>query len=251
MTRQSASSQPRVALITGSARRLGAAIAGQLHTSGCNIVIHYRGSRDQAQALCDNLNQSRPDSAIIRQADLLKTAALSNLIEQSAQYWKRLDILVNNASVFYPTTIGTVDENDWDMLMDVNLKAPFFLSQSAAKWLKSVHGCIINIDDIHALRPLKNHPVYSISKAGLRALTQALAKELAPEIRVNGISPGAILWPEQALSNTQKREILSRTLLKRTGNPADIAKAVNFLAHQADYITGQTLVVDGGRTIFS
>lgn len=246
------SHQPgRVALITGAARRLGAEIARTLHATGDNIVLHYSESREDAQALCHKLNQLRTNSAISIQADLLKTATLPGLIKQSVQQWQRLDILVNNASAFFPTPIGTVTENDWDTLMDVNLKAAFFLSQSAARCLKSTNGCIINIDDIHGLRPLKNHPVYSISKAGLRALTLAMAKELAPEIRVNGVSPGAILWPEQTLSDQQKQEIISRTMLKRTGDPVDIAQTVVFLAHHADYITGQILAVDGGRTLFS
>ncbi|HFD13170.1 MAG TPA: pteridine reductase [Crenotrichaceae bacterium] len=242
---------PKVALITGAAKRLGAEIARTLHASGISIVVHYHASNSEAQALCDELNQSRPETATMIQADLINTAALSELIEQSAQQWQRLDILVNNASAFYPTPIGTVTEDDWDSLLDVNLKAPFFLSQAAASWLKSTHGCIINIDDIHALRPLKDHPVYSISKTGLRALTLALAKELGPEIRVNGISPGAILWPETTLTAQQKNEIISRTTLRRTGNPIDIARTVDFLAQQADYITGQIITVDGGRTLFS
>jgi pteridine reductase len=244
-------SKTKVALITGAAKRLGAEIAKTLHATGDNIVLHYRGSNNEAQGLCDYLNQIRPDSAIIIQADLLEISTLPELIEQSAHYWQRLDILINNASAFYPTPIGEVTENDWDTLLNVNLKAPFFLSQAAMPWLKSTHGCIVNIDDIHAQRPLKNHPVYSVSKAGLRSLTLALAKELGPDIRVNGVSPGAILWPEQTIDDDQKQHILSRITLQRTGHPADIAKAVRFLVHDADYITGQSLAVDGGRTLFS
>ncbi len=243
--------QPKVALITGAAKRLGAEIARTLHRSGDNIVLHYRDSKDKAQRLCADLNQIRPDSALTIQADLLETSALSALIRKSAQHWQRLDILVNNASAFYPTPIGKVDENDWDALLGVNLKAPFFLSQSAAHWLQREQGCIINIDDIHALRPLKDHPVYSISKAGLRALTLSLAKELGPLIRVNAVSPGAILWPEDELTDHKKQQILSRITLQRTGHPLDIAKAVRFLVHDADYTTGQILAVDGGRTLFS
>jgi pteridine reductase len=244
-------SQFKVALITGAAKRLGAEIARTLHSAGDNIVLHYRDSNNEAQRLCDTLNQIRPDSAITIQADLLETSALSALITQSAQHWQRLDILINNASAFYPTPIGDVAENDWDNLLGINLKAPFFLSQSATVWLQREQGCIVNIDDIHALRPLKDHSVYSITKAGLRALTLSLAKELGPQIRVNGVSPGAILWPEDELTDHKKQQILSRITLKRTGHPLDIAKAVRFLVHDADYITGQILAVDGGRTLFS
>lgn len=243
--------QSKVALITGAAKRLGAEIAKTLHSAGDNIVLHYRDSSNDAQSLCEDLNLIRPDSAVTIQADLLETSALSALITQSAQQWQRLDILVNNASAFYPTPIGEVTENDWDNLLGINLKAPFFLSQSATDWLQREQGCIVNIDDIHALRPLKDHPVYSISKAGLRALTLSLAKELGPQIRVNGVSPGAILWPKDELTDHKKQQILSRITLKRTGHPLDIAKAVRFLVHDADYITGQTLTVDGGRTLFS
>ncbi len=241
----------KVALITGAAKRLGAEIARTLHTAGDHIVLHYRDSSQEVQLLCDELNQIRRDSAITIQADLLETSALPKLIEQSALRWQQLDILINNASAFYPTPIGDVEESDWDTLIGVNLKAPFFLSQAAAHWLHRTQGCIVNIDDIHALRPLKNHAVYSISKAGLRALTLSLAKELGPQIRVNGVSPGAILWPEHALTEDQKQEILSRITLQRTGQPLDVAKAVHFLIHEADYITGQILAVDGGRTLFS
>lgn len=241
----------KVALITGAAKRLGAEIARTLHAAGDHIVLHYRDSSQEVELLCDELNQTRSDSAITIQADLLETSALPNLIEQSALQWQQLDILVNNASAFYPTPIGEIEESDWDTLIGVNLKAPFFLSQAAAHWLHRTQGCIVNIDDIHALRPLKNHPVYSISKAGLRALTLSLAKELGPQIRVNGVSPGAILWPEHTLAEDQKLEILSRITLQRTGQPLDVAKAVHFLIHDADYITGQILAVDGGRTLFS
>jgi pteridine reductase len=243
--------QSKVALITGAAKRLGAEIAKTLHSAGDNIVLHYRDSGDEAQNLCEDLNLIRPDSAVTIQADLLKTSALSALITQSAQQWQRLDILINNASAFYPTPISEVTENDWDNLLGINLKAPFFLSQAATDWLQREQGCIVNIDDIHALRPLKDHSVYSISKAGLRALTLSLAKELGPQIRVNGVSPGAILWPEDELTDHKKQQILSRITLKRTGHPLDIAKAVRFLVHDADYITGQILAVDGGRTLFS
>ncbi len=240
-----------VALITGAAKRLGAEIARSLHSAGDNIIVHYRGSGNEAKHLCHELNQRRADSAISIQADLSDIDALPNLIERSTQQWSRLDILVNNASAFYPTPFGKIEEKDWDQLLNVNLKAPFFLSQSASHWLKQVNGCIINIDDIHGIRPLKDHPVYSISKAGLRALTLALAKELGPVIRVNGVSPGAILWPEESLTDHKKQQILSRITLKKSGTPEDIANTVEFLAHHANYITGQIIAVDGGRTLFS
>lgn len=241
----------KVALITGSARRIGAEIARTLHLAGDNIILHYRGSASQALQLCEELNQQRADSAAAIQADLTQIKTLDHLIENAFNTWKRLDILVNNASVFYPTPISAIDESTWDQVMTTNLKAPFFLSRAAASLLKQHQGCIVNIDDIHALRPLNNHLVYSVSKSALRSLTRALSKELGPDIRVNGVAPGAILWPEHSLSDQQKQDILTKTMLKRVGQPSDIAKTVKFLAHDADYITGQVISVDGGRTLYS
>lgn len=248
---QTNSDEHKVALITGSARRIGAEIARCLHRAGDNVILHYRGSASQALQLCEELNQQRSDSAITLQADLTQINALDQLIEKAFTTWKRLDILVNNASVFFPTPISTIDDDTWDEVMTTNLKAPFFLSRAAASVIRQQQGCIVNIDDIHALRPLADHLVYSVSKSALRSLTRSLAKELGPDIRVNGVAPGAILWPEQILTDQQKRDILTKTMLKRVGQPSDIAKTVIFLAHEADYITGQVIAVDGGRTLYS
>ncbi|HEX5637568.1 MAG TPA: pteridine reductase [Gammaproteobacteria bacterium] len=243
--------QNKTALITGGAKRIGAEIARMLHAEGMNIAIHYRGSRDEAQQLCDHLNRLRNNSAIILQADLLKVANLPSLVDKTVKHWGKLDALINNASSFYPTPIGQITEAHWDDLIGSNLKAPLFLSQAAAPYLKQTRGNIINIVDVHGFRPMKNHTVYSTAKAGLAMLTQSLAKELGPEVRVNGVAPGAIVWPENNLEqDTALREmILDRTALKRQGDPKDIAAAVRFLIRDADYITGQVIPVCGGRSI--
>jgi pteridine reductase len=216
-----------------------------------NIAIHYRSSKDEAQLLCNQLNKLRLNSAIILQANLLHIADLPALVHQTAKHWGGLDALINNASTFYPTPVGEITEAQWDDLMGSNLKAPLFLSQAAAPHLKLSHGNIINIVDVHGFRPMKNHPVYCLAKAGLAMLTQSLAKELGPEVRVNGIAPGAIMWPENNLEqDTALREmILDRTALKRQGEPKDIAATVRFLIRDADYITGQVIPVCGGRSI--
>ncbi|MFU8788505.1 MAG: pteridine reductase [Methylobacter sp.] len=237
-------------LITGAAKRIGAACARRLHGAGCNVFLHYRSSAADAQQLCDELNQQRPDSAKIMQADLLNMAELEALAEAARLAWGGLDALVNNASSFYPTPVAKTTEAQWDELVGSNLKAPFFLAQALAKSLADNNGCIVNIVDIHAERGLSDYPVYSIAKAGLAAMTKILAKELGPKIRVNGVAPGAILWPDNELSETAKLEILQRVALKRSGEPDDIAKAVLFLLNDADYITGQIVSVDGGRTLF-
>lgn len=237
-------------LITGAAKRIGAACARRLHGAGCNVFLHYRASAADAQQLCDELNQQRPDSAKIMQADLLNMAELKALAEASQLAWGGLDALVNNASSFYPTAMADATEAQWDELVGSNLKAPFFLAQALAQTLADHNGCIVNIVDIHAERGLSGYPVYSIAKAGLAAMTKILAKELGPKIRVNGVAPGAILWPDNELSDAAKLEILQRVALKRSGEPDDIAKAVLFLLNDADYITGQILSVDGGRTLF-
>ena len=237
-------------LITGAAKRIGASCAKLLHSQGANVVLHYRGSEIQMRALCEQLNQQRPHSAHALQADLLDLTALQRLAEQATTLWGGIDVLVNNASAFYPQTVDKVAEKNWDELMGCNLKAPFFLSQALETSLNERQGCIINIIDIHAERGLKDYPVYSLAKAGLAAMTRILAKELAPKIRVNGISPGAIMWPEDKLSTDSKKEIINRIALKRAGEPEDIAKAVAFLINDADYITGQIMSVDGGRTLF-
>ncbi|MDP3875512.1 MAG: pteridine reductase [Methylobacter sp.] len=237
-------------LITGAAKRIGAACARRLHSAGCNVFLHYRSSARDAQQLCAELNQARPDSAKIMQADLLNMAELKALAEAAKLAWGGIDVLINNASSFYPTAMAEVTETQWDELVGSNLKAPFFLAQALAKTLADNNGCIVNIVDIHAERGLSGYPVYSIAKAGLAAMTKILAKELGPKVRVNGVAPGAIIWPDNDLSDAAKTEILQRVALKRSGEPDDIAKAVLFLVNDANYITGQILSVDGGRTLF-
>lgn len=239
----------KVALVTGAARRVGAEIARELHRSGLKVVIHYRESAEAATALRDELLAARADSAALIRADLLDTASLPGLIEQAQALWGRLDALVNNASGFYPTPVGTIDEAQWNELIGSNLKAPLFLSQAAAPQLATRLGCIVNIADIHAERPLKGYPVYCAAKAGLVMLTKSLARELAPAVRVNAVAPGAILWPEHASDET-RRAIVARTALKRQGRPCDIARAVRFLVMEAEYITGEVITVDGGRSLY-
>jgi pteridine reductase len=239
----------QVVLITGGARRVGAEIARTLHAAGANIVIHYRSSAAAAIALADQLNLLRPRSATIHSAHLSTEDAPEKLVAAALLEFGRLDILVNNASSFYPTPIGQITASQWDDLMGSNLKAPLFLSQAAAPSLRARHGLIINMIDIHGLRPLKAHPVYSSAKAGLAMLTRALARELGPEIRVNGIAPGPVLWPEADMEAELKREIIDKTALKRHGTPQDIARTALFLAKDAPYITGQIIAVDGGRSI--
>ena len=239
-----------VVLITGAAHRIGATTAKLLHENGMNIVLHYRGSREAAQAVQKELNDIRENSVILIQADLHITNGLPTLIEESVKAWGRLDVLINNASSFYPTLIGKSTETQWDDLIGSNLKAPYFLSQAAAPFLKKTQGCIINIVDIHAERPLKTFPIYSMAKAGLVMMTKALAGELGPEIRVNGVAPGAILWPEN-LDEVAKQRIVSRTFLKRQGEPNDISKTILYLVKDAGYVTGQIIAVDGGRSLNS
>ena len=239
----------KVALITGAARRIGAAISRSLHEHGANVVIHYRGSADEANALCDELNSARPDSALPIGMDLSDTGAFPDLIKSATEWHGQLDILINNASSFYPTPLGQVTEAEWTNLVDTNLKAPLFLAQAALDPLRKSHGAIVNIVDIHAQRPLSNHAVYGATKAGLAMLTRSLAKDLAPDIRVNGVSPGAILWPETDLSDAAKTSILSQVPLGRPGDPDDIAGCVLYLVRDATYVTGQIIAVDGGRSI--
>ncbi|HVV67795.1 MAG TPA: pteridine reductase [Gammaproteobacteria bacterium] len=242
---------PKAVLITGAARRIGKAIAELLHAKGMQIIIHYHSSAFDAENLCAEFNQQRPNSAAVVQANLNRFQDLSRLIDEATNAFGYLDVLVNNASGFSPTPIGAVNEAEWTQLMDANLKAPFFLSQYAAPKLRQRKGTIINLCDIHAERPLKNYPVYCMSKAGLMMMTYALAKELAPDIRVNAVSPGAILWPEDEneLNVKIKSEILSRIALGQAGSPIEIAKAVLFFIEAADYVTGQVLAVDGGRLL--
>lgn len=243
-----------VALVTGAARRLGACIATRLHEIGYSVLVHYNTSAEDATTLVQQLNSVRRDSARKIQANLAKDSHKTSqtIIEESLEAWGRLDVLVNNASQFYPTKAGEVTQQEWGELLETNLTAPFFLSQAAFPSLKASGGCIINLLDIHADRPLEKHSAYSISKAGLSMCTMALAKDFAPFVRVNGISPGAILWPEQMnekSSGSKLTEILKRIPLNRKGESGDIAKAVEFLASSAEYITGQIIRVDGGRSL--
>jgi pteridine reductase len=239
----------QVVLITGAGRRIGAEIARFLHAQGMNVVLHHYQSEKEAKALCAALNKQRKNSAVIAQADLSIFDHLSQLIQKTIEFWGYLDVVVNNASVFYKTKIGKVNSDAWDELMDTNLKAPFFLAQAAFPYLAKRQGCIVNIADRHATYPLRDYSAYCISKAGLVMLTQALARELAPDVRVNAISPGSIVWPEgrNNLSKAVQKKIISRIALQRQGNVLDIAKAVLFLIEEANYTTGQTIVVDGGR----
>ena len=239
----------KTALVTGAARRIGASIAATLHAAGANVAIHCRGSVPAAQELSASLNRARVDSARVFPADLLLPDAAPALITSVVEWAGRLDILVNNASSFYPTPVGTITEEQWDDLVGSNLKAPLFLSQAARPQLKEQHGVIINIVDIHAQRPLRNHPVYGSAKAGLAMLTRSLAKDLAPEIRVNGISPGAILWPEDGMSRETRDLILRQIPLGRSGSPQEVADGVLYLARDAHYVTGQILAIDGGRSV--
>lgn len=242
----------KIALITGAARRIGANIARTLHAAGINVILHYFSSQAEAETLAAELNDQRPHSAVALSADLLEIAGLESFIKECVGVWGRLDILVNNASRFYKTTIGTATQENWEDLLTVNLKAPFFLCQAAAPHLAKQQGCIVNITDIHADKPLNDYSVYCISKAGLVMLTKSLARELAPAVRVNAVAPGATLWPEgeNSLSMEIKQRIINQTALKKAGNAEYISQAVLFLVQQADYITGQVLVVDGGRLLF-
>lgn len=236
-------------LITGAARRIGAEIARTLHAAGANIIVHYHRSRSDAATLCEELNAERAESALAFGADVTATADLPGFVDQIISATGRLDGLINNASTFYPTPIETVNEQQWDDLIGTNLKAPLFLSSAVVPHLQKTRGVIINIIDIHAKRPLRQHPIYGPAKAALEMLTLSLARDLAPEIRVNGVSPGAILWPEQESSAESKRTIIERIPLQRTGSPAELAQTVLFLARDATYITGQIIAVDGGRSI--
>lgn len=236
------------ALITGAARRVGAEIASTLHAQGAGVAIHYRGSADQALSLVRQLNDRRPDSALAVQADLMHTSELGRLIDTVTGHAGRLDILINNASSFYPTPLASVTEDQWADLIGTNLKAPLFLAQAALPHLKATRGVIINIVDIHAVRPLRDHTAYGAAKAGLAFLTRALARDLAPDIRVNGVAPGAILWPDGGVTDNMRDIVLRQIPLKRVGEPADIAGCVLYLVRDASYVTGQIIAVDGGRS---
>ena len=242
---------PKAILITGSAKRVGAMIAHTLHAAGANVIVHCHHSRKDADVLLGELNALRPKSAALVQGDLLAFNALKGLIEQAHSCFGRLDGLVNNASSFYTTPIGNIGEEDWLDLLGTNLKAPLFLSQAAAPYLRETNGSIVNIIDIHAQRPLKNFIVYNTAKAGLAGLTRSLALDLAPDIRVNGVSPGAILWPDASgqYATAERERIVKQTPLNRIGRAQDIAGAVKYLMLDAPYVTGQILAVDGGREI--
>lgn len=243
--------QGKVILVTGGAKRVGAAICRRLHAAGAQVAVHYRNSAQQALSLQNELNALRPKSAAAFQTDLLDLNALPKLVHKVVRKFGRLDALVNNASSFYATPLAEVDEQQWHDLLGTNLRAPLFLAQAAAAELRRQHGCIVNIADIHAERPMHGHLLYSTAKAGLTALTRALAQEMAPQVRVNAVSPGVIVWPENAawMDEEQRRKIVAHTLLKREGEPDDVARAVTFLIQDAPYVTGQVISVDGGRSI--
>ena len=247
-------SQPlagKAALVTGGAKRVGAAICRRLHAQGANLMLHHRVSVAEARALQHSLNTLRADSVALIQADLLNSASLPDLVKTTVEQFGSLDVLINNASSFFPTAIGEISEKAWDDLIGTNLKAPLFLSQAAAVELRKRHGCIVNIVDIHAEFPMKNYVVYTVAKGGLLAMTRSLARELGPEVRVNGVAPGTILWPEDDTwsDDLSRQRIINQSALKRVGEPDDIAKAVEFLVAAAPYVTGQVITVDGGRSI--
>lgn len=241
----------KVVLITGGAKRVGAAICRMLHASGANLMIHYRNSAREARALQAELNLQRPNSVAIIQADLLNLAILPSLVQETVGHFGQLDALINNASTYYPTEIGSINDEQWNDLMGSNLKAPLFLAQAAAAELRRQHGCIVNITDMHVERPKKGYVVYSVAKSGLVTLTKSLAHELAPAIRVNAVAPGPVLWPEQnpQFDEVYRQRVISQTLLKRIGEADDVAKAVRFLIQDAPYMTGQIISVDGGRSL--
>ena len=237
-------------LVTGGAKRVGAAIARRLHREGASLMLHYRGSEREANALRTELSVARGSSVALVQADLLDVAGLAEIVKNTINRFERLDALVNNASTFYPTPVGEMTPANWESLIGTNLRAPLFLSQAAAPHLKKTGGAIVNITDIHAERPLKNYVIYTIAKAGLAGLTRSLARELGPEVRVNGIAPGPIVWPEDgSFDEVTRQRVVSNTILKRTGDPDDIARAVYYLIAEAPYVTGQVIAVDGGRSI--
>ncbi|HEX5538483.1 MAG TPA: pteridine reductase [Methylophilaceae bacterium] len=245
------SSPAKVILITGGAKRIGASICRLLHASGAKLMIHYRNSATEARALQSELNLQRPNSAAIIQGDLLNLAMLPGLVHETVQHFGRLDVLINNASSYYATELGEIDDAQWQDLIGSNLKAPLFLAQAAAPELRKQHGSIINITDMHVERPKKGYIVYSVAKAGLVTLTKSLAHELGPEVRVNAVAPGPVLWPEDnpQFDEVYRQRVISQTLLKRIGESDDVAKAVRFLVHDAPFITGQVIAVDGGRSL--
>ena len=243
------STSPRVALVTGAARRIGAEIVRKLHAEGMNVILHYHGSHSAADDIANELNALRENSLVTLQFDLLDTENIDTFIQQAVSVWGRLDTVVNNASTFYPTAIDDISIEHWNDLIGVNVQAPLFICKACAPFLTQQQGCIVNIVDIHADRPLKGYPVYAIAKAGLAMLTKSMARELAPAVRVNGIAPGAIMWPEIEDYEAVHQEIIERTALKREGHPSDIADTAWYLINTATYVTGQIIAVDGGRTL--
>ena len=241
--------EDKVALVTGGAQRIGAQIVRTLHAAGMRVAIHYHASAVAAEQLAGELDVLRPGSAVTVRGDLDDLGSAPGLVAAVEARFGRLDALVNNASRFYPTPLDTATAAQWDELMGSNLRAPFFLAQAAAPLLRAAGGCIVNLVDVHAQRPLKDHPIYCMAKAANAMMVMSLARELGPAVRVNGVAPGAILWPDRELSDAAKQEILGRTALKRTGGMEDVARAVLFLVRDADYVTGQVLAVDGGRTV--
>jgi pteridine reductase len=239
----------RTVLITGGARRLGAHVARAVHAAGANLVIHCHHSRTEAERLAAELELVRAASTAVLSADLLDVAQLPPLVRASCERFGTLDVLINNASTFYPTPLGSIEPKQWDDLMGTNLRAPTFLAQAAAPALRRARGLLLNMVDIHGIRPLREHTVYSTAKAGLIMLTRSLARELAPEVRVNAIAPGPVLWPEAGIDQDRKEKILEQTPMQHAGSPDDIARAVLFFASDAPFITGQVLAVDGGRSI--
>ena len=241
----------KVVLITGGAKRVGATICRELHAHGANLMIHYNTSKQEAKALQAELNLQRADRVSIIQGNLLNMAVVTSLVSETTKRFNKLDILINNASTYEPTDIGKINEENWHDLVGSNLKAPMFLAQAAAPILKKHQGCIINITDMHIEHPKKGYVVYSVAKAGLVTLTKSLAQELSPEVRVNAVAPGPVLWPENnpQFDEVYRQRVISQTLLKRVGEPTDVAKAVKFLAADAPFITGHVLTVDGGRSL--
>lgn len=239
----------KVALVTGAAARIGAATSTALHAAGAHVVIHYRSSADRAQALADDLNAQRSNSASLIKGDLCDMQRVPQIIDDVLREHDRLDVLINNASSYYPTPMGTATQEQWDDLFGSNARAPFFLSQAAAPALRENHGCIVNMVDIHAERPNKDHTVYTMAKAANAMLVKSLARELAPEVRVNGVAPGAALWPENFFDDEDRREILKRIPLGRPAGAEEIVKAIMFMVTGTDYVTGQILAVDGGRSV--
>ena len=241
----------KVVLITGGAKRVGAAICRELHANGAQLMIHFKTSHSEARALQAELNLQRANSVAIIQGDLLNMAALPSLVHETVNQFGRLDVLINNASTYYPTEIGKITEENWLDLVGSNLKAPMFLAQAAAVELRKNSGCIVNITDMHIERPKKGYVVYSVAKAGLVTLTKSLAHELSPEVRVNAVAPGPVQWPENnpQFDEVYRQRVINQTLLKKIGTPQDIAKAVKFLVADAPFITGHVLAVDGGRSL--